>query len=248
MAALHIFWREFKNYFFSPVAYFVMLGFLLFNGFIFWLLLSWRSQSPNVPASMDSLTVLMSGIIFMITSAGFIPMITMRLFAEERRTGSLELLLTAPVRDLEVVLGKFLAAWSFYLVLWVPTLLYLAIMLMHLDFVPDLGPVWACYIGVMLMSFGFIGVGAMFSSFTGNQMLSFGLTFAFLVVLFFLGFASDQVPGRIFSEVLSYLGVHRHMDDFSKGVIDLRAVVYFISMGFLSLFVAVRALEARKWR
>ncbi len=248
MALFHIFWREFKTYFLSPVGYFVIIGFLLFNGYIYWLMLSWVGSRPTTPASMDPLTILMSGLIFMITAAGIIPMITMRLFAEEKRTGSIELLLTAPVRDYEVVAGKFLAGWFFYLALWVPTLVYLWIMLANLDFTPDLGPVWACYLGVVMMSFAFVAVGTMFSSFTKSQMLAFGLTFAFLVVLFFLGFAADQVPGRALREILSYIGVHRYMDDFSRGLIDSRAVVYFLSMGLMALFITVRSIEARKWR
>ena len=232
MALFHIFWREFKTYFLSPVGYFVIIGFLLFNGYIYWLMLSWVGSRPTTPASMDPLTILMSGLIFMITAAGIIPMITMRLFAEEKRTGSIELLLTAPVRDYEVVAGKFLAGWFFYLALWAPTLVY----------------VWACYLGVVMMSFAFVAVGTMFSSFTRSQMLAFGLTFAFLVVLFFLGFAADQVPGRTLREILGYIGVHRYMDDFSRGLIDSRAVVYFLSMGLMALFITVRSIEARKWR
>ncbi|MFA4986265.1 MAG: ABC transporter permease [Candidatus Brocadiia bacterium] len=248
MAAFHVFWREFRSYFFSPVAYFAMLGFLLFNGYIFWLLLSWQSSQPGSPATVDPLTILMSGLIFMITAAGFIPMVTMRLFAEEKRTGTLEQLLTAPVTDLQLVVGKFLAAWAFYLSLWVPTLVYMWILLANFDAPMDLGPVWACYIGLSLMSFGFIAVGTMFSSFTSNQMMAFGLTFAFLVVTFFLGFAADQVPNKFFSELFAYVGTHRHMDDFSRGVVDLKAVAYYLSLGFLALFITVQSLESRKWR
>ena len=248
MAALHIFWREFKSYFYSPVAYFGMLGFLLFNGFIFWWILSWIASEPTIPATFEPLTILMASIIFMVSSAGFIPMITMRVFAEERRSGSIELLLTAPVRDFEVVLGKFLAAWAFYLLLWVPTLLYLGVMLMYLDVAPDLGPVYASYIGVALMSFGFVAVGVMFSSFTKNQMLALGLTFAFLVIIFFLGIAADKVPNKLLQDVCSYIGTYGYMNDFAKGIVDLKAVVYCLSMGFLSLFIATRSLEARKWR
>jgi ABC-2 type transport system permease protein len=250
MAALHIFWREFKSYFFSPIGYFVMLCFLLFNGFIFWLVLSFSAQRPETPASMMPLTLLMRDFFFMLTAAGFIPIITMRLFSEEKRTGTMELLLTAPVTDLQVVIGKFFAAWFFFLSLWIPTFLYLGILVMNVDSTSaiDLGEVWGSYIGVAVMSFAFVAIGAMFSSFTKNTMLAFILTFSFLVILFFLGYASDQLPQGVIADVVSYVGAQQYMENFARGLIEIKALVYFLSMAFVALLITVNSLEARKWR
>ena len=250
MTALHIFWREFKSFYYSPIAYFVMLGMLLFNGFIFFLILSMFGERPEVPASLWPVVVLMAPYFFMVTTVGIVPMITMRLFSEEKRSGTIEALLTAPVTDFQIVVGKFFSAWAFYLTLWIPTLIYLGIVLMMVDSVSavDLGIAWSSYIGMLLMSFAFVAVGTMFSSFSKSQILSFILTFSFLVVLFFIGYASGQVPNDTLQKILAYIGTHTYMEDFSKGMVDLKATVYFSSMAFLALFVTSMTLQARKWR
>jgi ABC-2 type transport system permease protein len=175
----------------------------------------------------------------------FSPAITLRLLAEERRTGTLEILITMPVRDVEVILGKYLAALSLLVVALLLTLPYAFTIS---AFGPlDWGPVWGGYVGLVLMGAAFLAVGVAASSFTENQIIAFVIalfvSMAFLMVDRFLAFLPSTVAA-----IAEYLSFDYHFRDASRGVIDTRDIIFYVSFAVLCLFLAFRSLESRRWR
>jgi ABC-2 type transport system permease protein len=232
---LAIWRREFKAYFNSPVAYFVITAFLVLVGILFF-----------VPFFMQD-RVSMRGFFGLapFLFVFFAPAITMRLIAEERRTGTLELLITMPVRDVDVILGKYLAALSLLLVALLLTLPYAFTIA---AFGPlDFGPVWGGYLGLVLMGGAYLALGVAASSFTENQIVAFVIALSasmlFLMIDKFLPF----LPASLAS-IAEYLSFDYHFRDAARGVIDSRDVVYFASFAVLCLFLAFRSLESRRWR
>ena len=176
-----------------------------------------------------------------------VPMFTMRLIAEERRSGTIEVLLTSPVTEGQVIAGKFLAALLFYVVLWLPTVIYVALLKQHSSI--DLRPVAAGYVGVLLVGFLFLAVGTFTSTLTNNQLIAAILAFAALVGLFSIGLIEQLlVSSSWIRDALGYMNLWTHMDDYAKGIIDTRHVVYELSVGLLFLFLAAKSLEVKKWR
>jgi ABC-2 type transport system permease protein len=174
----------------------------------------------------------------------FIPAITMRLLAEERKSGTLELLTTKPVLDLEIVLGKFLAAWALLAAALLPTLLYLVTMLFLGSIDP--GPVVTGYLGLLLMGAVYIGIGILGSSVTENQIVAFILSFLIILALFLLDKVLMYVPEGLAS-TLEFLGIDYHFGNIARGVIDTRNIIYFLSLLGFSLYLATVSLERRKW-
>jgi len=175
-----------------------------------------------------------------------VPVITMRLLAEERRTGTLEVLLTSPISEGQVVIGKFLAGFVFYLFLWLPTWVYVAILASHAKI--DFGPVWTGYLGIALLGLLFLSVGLLTSALVRNQIIAAILAFAVLVVVFSVGLVENLASGAALKGALGYMNLWSHMDDFAKGIVDSRHVVYDLSLTGLFLFLATKALEASKGR
>jgi len=238
--------RELIAYFSSPLAYMVLTAFLLMQGYIFYLIVSFLNQ-PGTQA-MTPLRLFFGGTIFFWLFLLFVvPVITMRLIAEERRSGTIEPLLTAPVTEGQVIAGKFLAALGFYIVLWLPTVIYVLILKSHSAI--DLGPVAAGYLGVLLLGILFLGVGTFASTLTNNQLIAAILAFAGLVALFSVGLLEQLVVSSSFiKSALGYMNLWTQMDDFARGIVDTRHVVYQLSVGFLFLFLATRSLELKKGR
>jgi ABC-2 type transport system permease protein len=154
--------------------------------------------------------------------------------------------MTAPVTETQVVLGKYFAALLFYLCLWLPTLVYVAIIARHADVDP--GPVAAGYLGVLGVGALFLAVGVFASSVARNQIVAAVLTFALLVLLFSFGLLANLVTGEVLKKAFAYLDLWQHMDDFAKGLVDTRRLVYYVSGSAFFLFLATRALAANKWR
>jgi len=235
--------REMGAYFRSPIGYVVPILFWLLCGLRFYLDMMHSSGDLN-----SALRQLMGGFHFWLLSFLMIPALTMRLLAEERRSGTLEMLLTAPVDDWEVVVGKFLGAFLFYTFLWVPLLIYLAAVL-FLGGSPDMGSVFANLLGVLLLGALFMSVGLFCSSLTANQIIAAVMTAVCLLVVSFL-----PEVGRLFPQVQwiqaagDYLSFFRHFDEFRGGVVDARPVLYYLSLIGFFLFLTARSLEARKWR
>jgi ABC-2 type transport system permease protein len=237
--------RELIAYFSSPLAYIVMTAFLLMQGYIFYLIVSFLNN-PQTPA-MTPLRLFFGGTIFFWLFLLFVvPVITMRLIAEERRSGTIEVLLTSPVNEAQVVAGKFTAALMFYAALWLPTILYVVVLKRNSEI--DLGPVVAGYIGVLLLGFLFLSVGTLASTLSSNQLIAAIIAFAAMVGLFSIGLVEQLVPASFLKNSLAYMNLWTQMDDFAKGIVDSRHVIYELSVGLLFLFLATKSLEVKKWR
>lgn len=238
--------RELIAYFSSPLAYIVMTAFLLMQGYIFYVIVS-ILNNPMTHA-MTPLELFFGGSIFFWLFLLFVvPVITMRLVAEERRSGTLEVLLTSPVTETMVITGKFLAAMLFYLALWLPTVIYVVILKQHSTI--DLGPVAAGYLGVATLGFLFLGVGTFASTLTDNQLIAAIVAFAAMILLFSVGLLEHLVTsGSALRDALTHMNLWTHMDDFSKGIVDSRHLVYQLSVGLLFLFFATRSLALKKGR
>jgi ABC-2 type transport system permease protein len=231
---LPIFRRELRSYFNSPVAYVVIVVFLAIVG--------WFFASNLFLMNLASLRVMFD--VVPLVFLFFVPAITMRLLAEERKSGTLELLTTKPVRDVEIVIGKFLAAWALLLGAMVPTLLYFATLLSLGS--PDMGPILTGYAGLMLMGGVYIAIGVLASSLTENQIVAFILSFLIVLALFLLDKVLMYVPEG-FASTMEFLSMDYHFSNIARGVIDSRDLIYFGSLLGFSLYLATLSLERRKW-
>lgn len=251
-----VFKKEMRIYFTTPLAYAILFVFVLVTGFFFYVYFSGFARvsmqammNPQFARDVNItewvMRPLFTSFISIILFLSLVPMITMRLFAEERRSGTIELLLTYPVRDGGVLAAKFLAALALYGVMLLFTLVYPAIMRY---FTPlELGPLLTVYLGLVLMGATFLSIGLFFSSVTENQIVSAVATFATLLLLWSLGFAADSVGG-VTGRILQHLSVVERFDSFSKGLLDTRDVIYFVNVTALALFLTLRTLEARRWK
>ena len=229
-----IFRREVRSYFNSPVAYVVIIVFLAIIG--------WFFTSNLFLMNVASMRVVFE--LIPLVFLFFIPAITMRLLAEEKKTGTLELLTTKPVRDSEIILGKFFAAWVLLAAALAPTLLY-AVTVGLLGSL-DLGPVFTGYLGLFLMGGVYIAIGLFASSLTENQIVAFIISFLIILTLFLLDKVLMYVPETLAS-TLEYLAIDFHFSNIARGVIDSRNIIYFGSLLGLSLYLATVSLERRKW-
>ena len=231
--------REVASYFVSPIAYVAMVLFLLVAGILFAAPYIGAFQ-PGNPAAMTQTFGIVSFILLLA-----VPILTMRSLAEERRSGTLETLLTAPVTDTQVVLGKFLGCWAFYLVMVAPTLLYVVALKAFGN--PDLGPVASGYLGLVLLGALYVAVGLFASSLTHNQVIAAVVAFVILLLLTLLGPIGGAVPTP-WRTILRHLSTSAHYDDFGEGVVDLVHVIYFAVFTLYVLFLTVKVLESRRWR
>ncbi|MEE8277973.1 MAG: ABC transporter permease subunit [Thermoanaerobaculia bacterium] len=237
--------RELRAYFFSPLAYIVAAPLLLVNGFVFWLIVSYLNQ-PGVQIGAPLELFFGQTIYFWLVLLFAAPALTMRLLSEERRSGTIEVLMTAPVTEGQVVLGKYLAALLFYVFLWLPTSAYAGVLAYYGEV--DWGPVAAGYLGILGIGALFLSVGVLASSLTRSQLVAAILAFSLLVPMFSFGLLENLFNDETLRQVLGYLNLWQHMEDFSKGLVDTRRLVYYLSGTALFLFLAARALEAKKWR
>ncbi len=240
-----VFLRELRAYFVSPLAYLVLFFFLLYNGFVFSTVVSYLNnpQAPSIERPLDSM---FQGFFFWILLLFLCTVLTMRLISEELRSGSIEVLMTAPVTEVQVVLGKYLAALTFYCALWAPTVSY-ALIVGHYARV-DWGPIAGGYFGIFWLGALFLAIGLLFSALTRSQLLAAIMTFAVLTILFVVGLLENLFNGDAARQALSYVDLYGHMEEMHKGIIDTRHLIYYGSAIFFFLFLASRALEDRKWR
>ena len=234
--ALTIAQKELNTYFASPVAYVVTAFFMLVMGYFFYLILVLSRE-----ASLRGLFSNMAVILLFVT-----PFLTMRLLAEEQRMGTIELLLTSPVRDWQVVLGKFLGALAFLLFMLALTLIYP--LLLSRFGAPDWGPVLTGYLGVLLIGAACLAVGLFASSLSQNQIVTGFVAFALLIILWLLGAAAQAVGSGALGSLFDYLAINTHFDDFVRGVVDTQHIAYYLILTALFLFLATRVVEARRWR
>lgn len=238
--------REFRSYFDSPLAYVVICLSFLALGLMFFMLGGgfWQADRSSVERLFEYAPM---GLSFLV-----VPVVTMRLIAEERRSGTLEMLITLPVKDSDVVLGKYLGALGLVLVLVLATLAYpFGMFKWPWVLGPlDMGPVWSGYLGLLLFSAAATAIGLLVSSFAESQAVAFFITFFVLAALWFFDNAArflSSSGGGLLPASLQYMSFQTRLSGFWRGLIDLRDVVFFVSVTLLSLLVAFRALERRKW-
>jgi len=228
-------WREINATFFSPLAYVVLTLYLFFSGFFFYLILEASNQ-----ASMSGLIGILT-FLFLIS----IPLLTMRLMSDEYRSGTIETLMTAPITDAEVILGKYLGAVLFFLFMLAPTLLYIVILKRFGN--PDMGPIFSAYLGLILMGAMFIALGLFCSTLTRNQIVAGVLGIVTLLIIWVLGAVGDRMNGDL-APIVRYIGTQQHVQSFSSGRIAFRDCFYFLSFTAFWLFLSVRVLESKRWR
>jgi ABC-2 type transport system permease protein len=248
--------RELRSYFTSSIGYVVLTFFLLLNGWIFFGLLSRFNFMSMIYMQMQNSQMLMQmnlnmqviapilqnmTVIFVLT----VPLITMRLFAEERKMRTDELLFTSPVSIGSIVLGKFIAGFVFILIMIGLTGVYPAILFGYGN--PELGPVLSGYLGLALLATCFLSVGLFTSSLTENQIVAAVSCFVILLMFYLININSMSMSGTK-KEVLDYLSLIGHYEDFVKGVIDTKSVTYYLSFIAAGLFLTGVSLESRKWR
>ena len=228
--------KEIQIYFSSPVAYIVALIFMALSGFFF-------VRDLGNPFPEASLSNFFQGATFLLIPLA--PALTMRLLAEEQKLGTIELLLTSPVRDWEVILGKYLASFVFLLFLLSLTSYYVILLLVFAS--PDPGPVYSGYLGLILYGAAALSVGILTSTLTSNQIIAAVVGTGILVVLYATSFIGDVVTG-VWATIFNQLGFTSHFNDFDRGIIDSTHIVYFVTVTALFLFLSIRALESRRWR
>ncbi len=229
-------WKEIQVYFSNPMAYIVGLIYLAVTGFFF--VLDLGNPFPEA-----SLTDFFQGATIMMVLLA--PALTMRLLSEEQKLGTIELLLTSPVRDWEVVIGKYSASLVFLISLLAMTLYYPVLLFLFAN--PDPGPIYSGYLGLILYGAAALSIGILTSTLTSNQIVAFIVSAGILLLLFFGANGADVVEG-IWSTLITEVSMSSHFADFDRGVVDTKHIVYFLSATAFFLFLSIRALESRRWR
>lgn len=236
--------REFFAYFLSPMAYVVLTAFLFINGYVFYAILL-ALNSPETPRTA-LMSLFFTNVFYWIFMMLVSSVVAMRLVSEERKSGSIEALLTAPVGEGTVIAGKFLGGWGFFLFLWLPTVLYPVLLSRYGKI--DAGPVASGYLGIALFGALFIAAGTFASSLSKNQIVSAIISFVIILAVFLAGIFKELVNDPTLRETLSYLNLIEHMEDFARGIVDTRRLVYVVSSVVFFLFLSTKALEANKGR
>jgi len=245
--------KELRSYFVSPVAYMLLVMFAVIFGFFFWNSLGYfvnmameaQMEGEQFPMNLNEQVVrpLLANI--NVIGLFFVPMITMRLFAEEKRSGTIELLATSPVKDSEIIVGKWLAALLMYAFMLLTTLLNFAFLFKYGD--PDWKPLAIGYLGLLLQAGGLLAIGTFISSLTKNQIIAGAVTFGICLLLWVLGWVS-QYENATWAQVLSYMSVITHFESFGKGVLDSKDAIFDATVIFLGLFFTARSMESLRWR
>ncbi|MEE9613807.1 MAG: ABC transporter permease [Thermodesulfobacteriota bacterium] len=252
-----IFKKETKSYFSSPVAYVVIAMFLLISGYLFYGIFAYFStisfqaqMDPSIARQQNLLNVTESvvrplfGIISMIMLI-MMPLLTMRLFAEEKKSGTIELLLSYPISDAEVVAGKFLACMGVLLTMLGLSLIFPVLIIAFGE--PEIGPIVSGYMGMVLLGAAFISLGLFASSLTENQIIAATVSFGVLFLFWMLNL-SAPFAGPWLGKFIEYVTMTHHLEAFAKGVVDTEDIIYYGLFIFLFLFLTLRILESKRWR
>lgn len=245
--------KELSSYFVSPIAYILLLIFGLVVGYFFWFFLGrfvvigmemqMRGETYPMSINEEIIRPLLGNM--SVIGLFFIPMITMRLFAEEKRTGTIELLATSPVRDHEIIIGKWLAAVLLYSCLLLFTALNLAFLFRYGN--PDWKPLLVNYLGLLLQAGAFLAIGIFLSTLTRNQIIAGATTFGVILLLWLMSWVGEYETAT-WARVLSYMSVITHFESFGRGVIDSKDAIFYITVIFLGLFFTARSMESLRWR
>jgi ABC-2 type transport system permease protein len=244
--------KELRSYFASPIAYIIIGLFSLLFGWFFYVYLAMFVQQStqmmmqggggaNVNQFMIRGVLANSAVIILFV----MPMITMRTYSEEKRSGTIELLLTSPVTDVQIILGKFLGALGLYAAMLVVTMLYMGILFVYGN--PEWRPIVAGYLGLLLMGGCFISVGLLISSLTKNQIVAGFLTFAVFLMLWVINWIA-QSSGPTTQGIVNYLSIIEHFDDFARGIIDTKHVIYYLTFITFGLFLTAKSVDMERWR
>ncbi len=246
--------REIKAYFSSPIA-FILIGFfaLLFGYFYYALLAFFERQSMQMgmgmggPQSMNVNQMLISPLLVNATVILLFvfPLITMRTYSEEKRSGTIELLLTSPLTDLQIILGKFLGAMLLYAAMLAVTLIHVGLLFLYGN--PEWKPILTGYLGLLLMGGCFLSIGLLISSLTRNQIVAAMATFGVFLMLWVINWIGSFV-GPTAQAVLQHLSITEHFDDFAKGIIDTKHLVYYFSFIAFGLFLTMKSVDSERWR
>lgn len=256
---LAIYRREMGSYFVSPIAYIVIGLFLLISGFFFYNILSFFMQQafnmqmqaqrfggpPELDVPGNVIRAFFGNIsIFVLI---FVPMLTMGVYAEERKRGTMELLMTSPISEFQIVMGKFLAAFTLYVAMLAPTFLYQVIMNIYAEPAIPWRVLLSAYLGILLLGAVLVAVGAFISALTESQIIAAVATFAVFILLWVLDFGVRDTTSTM-GEILQHLSILRHFDDFSRGVIDTTSIIFYVSLAALAIFLTLRTLDSMRWR
>jgi ABC-2 type transport system permease protein len=231
--------RELGSYFYSPVAYVAMFLFLMAAGYLFW-----RDFVPGQPAGMRTIFDWMVWLLVFI-----VPVLSMGLLSQEWSTGTIESLMTAPIGETDVVVGKFLGALGFFVFLLLPTLLY--VVLLKIYSTVDVGPIFSGYLGILLVGALFVAVGLFCSSLTRSQVVAAVLAVAILFLITIVPWAAMRAEGSTLGATwrkVADQGVYNRYADFSRGVIDTSHVIFFLAVTTVFLFLTIKVLESRRWK
>jgi ABC-2 type transport system permease protein len=245
--------KELKAYFASPIAYIVIGFFVLMFGFFYYTLLGifieqgmrmmglQGGPTQNVNEQLIRPLFLNASVLLLFV----LPMVTMRTYSEEKRSGTIELLLTAPLTDVQIILGKFLGAMGLYAAMLAVTLIHVGVLFAFGT--PEWIPIATGYLGMLLMGGCFISLGLLISSFTRNQIVAGMITFALFLLLWVINWPASMV-GPTTRDVLDYLSITNHLDDFTRGIIDTKHVLYYVSFIAFGLFLTARSVDTERWR
>ena len=244
--------KELRAYFVSPIAYVLLVFFALLFGYFYATNITYVVQlsmgqfgfgGPQV-VNINEFMIrpLFGNTAFVLLL--MLPFLTMRSFAEEKRSGTIELLLTSPLTDFQIIMGKFLGAMALYALMLSLTLIHIGVLFWYAE--PEWGPILSGYLGLLLMGGSFISIGLAISSMTKNQIVAGVSTFAVLLLFWIINWIGDA-SGTTTQSVLAYLSILEHFDDFSKGVIDTTHLTYYVSFITLGLFLTAKSLDMARW-
>jgi ABC-2 type transport system permease protein len=243
--------KELRSYFASPMGY-ILIGLfaLLFGAFFRVYLTGFAERSQQMAMGGGAVNVnewMIRGVLHnvAIIILFIMPMVTMRTYAEEKRSGTMELLLTSPITDVQIILGKFLGAMGLFAAMLLVTAIDIAILFRIGN--PEFKPVLAGYLGLFLLGGSFLSVGLLISSLTKNQIVAGAMTFAVFLLLWIINWFADSV-GPLGRTIVSFLSITEHLDDFTKGVIDTKHVVYYLSFITFGLFLTAKSVDSERWK
>lgn len=241
--------REIRAYFYSPIAYVVLCFFLLLTGFTFYAAVALLQRGSGEVTVVEAF---FNTVLFWYGFVLIFPLITMRVFAEEFKLGTIETLMTAPVRDGQVVLAKFFGALLFYILLWIPSLgyFYLFQVIAKSQAAAASGAYWGSYLLLLLLGMFYISIGCLASALTRNQIVAAVISFCTITLLFFGGLLSFIIINvtPLLRDLVGYFSAIEHMSQFSKGVIDTRPIVFYLSMTIFMLVLTYHVFQSRKWK
>jgi ABC-2 type transport system permease protein len=241
--------REVKSFFYSPIAYVVLFYFLFLSGFNFY---SQISIMNGYPTEVTVVEAFFMPALFWFPFVLSFPLITMRIYSEEFRMGTFETLTTAPVKDWQVVAAKFFGVLIFYTILWTPTLCSFAVFqyITGRTAANAAGAYWGTYLLLLLMGGFYISIGCLASALTKDQINAATISFTTITLMLFLGFLPDimNITAPAIRDLFSYISAVQHMQDFSKGLIDSRPIIWYLSMTVLISYLTLQVFQFRKWK